>query len=84
MSPARGDRARASLHRAVRPVSVGREVLRTVQSALVDAGIAALESALRGDDANTAIEAARAALLVAQTKKADAEGASKYPNFREG
>lgn len=58
--------------------------VKAVLEALASATAAGVASAIAGNDADTAIEAARAALLVAQTKKADAEGAAKFSNFREG
>jgi len=58
--------------------------MRAVLEALASATVAGVASALAGDEGSVAIEAARAAMLVAQTAKADGDGAAKFPDFRGG
>jgi hypothetical protein len=57
-------------------------VVKSVLEALGRASVAGVAAALESDDEGVALAAARAALMSAQTDKADAEGEAKFPTFR--
>lgn len=79
MSPRRRREVPCVVHRPVRAVS---PVVKSVLEAIGRATAAGVEAALASDDEAVALEAARAALMSAQSERADAAGAAKFPTFR--
>lgn len=69
------------LHRTVRAVSLS-PAMTTVLEALAGATAAGVAEALKSNDSETAIAAAKAALHDAERRVADARGAAKFPEFR--